>query len=71
MKPIHHEQAHAQLNACIIRALRRAENSGIDVNLYQLSRQWICAVAGEVVHVNDLPKVVDAAIAKLERKEAA
>lgn len=60
-----------KLGAAVVSALRRAESSGVDVTLYQLTKQWICAVEGEVVHVNDLQKLVDAAIAKLQRKEAA
>lgn len=60
-----------KLGAPLVRSLRRAELYGIDVTCYQLSRQWICAIEGEVVHINDLPKLVDAAVAKLQRKEAA
>lgn len=63
--------AEKKLGAGAVRALRLAELHGIDVTCCQLSRQWICAVEGEVVHVNDLPKLVDAAIAKLNLKEAA
>lgn len=65
------KEAKQQMTAETRRALELAERKGIDVILYQLSRQWICAVEGEVVHVNDLPKLVDAAIAKLNLKEAA
>lgn len=45
-------------------ALRRAEEHSIDVKLYQLSRQWICSVEGQLIHINDLSRLVNESIAK-------
>jgi hypothetical protein len=48
-------------------ALERARAAGLDVTLNQQSRHWICAVNGEVAHIDDLPQLVDAAIAKKQK----
>lgn len=51
-------------------ALRRAEENGVEVKVYQLSLQWICAVEGQLIHINDLPRLVDECIANKRRDEA-
>jgi hypothetical protein len=53
-------------------AVRLAEAHRVPVRLRQLSRHWICVVDGELAHINDLPRLVEIAIAaKHQRKEAA
>lgn len=52
-------------------ALRRAEENGVEVKVYQLSLQWICAVEGQLIHINDLPRLVDECIAKKRREASA
>lgn len=63
--------ARNALPANLHAAGQRAKENGIRLRLVQLTRHWVCVVDGELGHVNNTAMLVEAAIAKLQRKDAA
>lgn len=57
------------LSVAVRRALTKAEKHGVHIELYELSTHWICSADGEVARINDLPKVVESAIARQQHDQ--